>query len=265
MGNSVRVLTATGVDHFRSYLARLRRGDSCDLPLELLSGMKSSARLPGGAEIEFEPVVFQSKLDMVVYLSDRFRLVPQAQVDQSSGLWSWLSLYYFDQLCPLNKLGRRTPGQDYRFILDLDFRRWQRHLLFGPYQIYRLHGEKAPLLLYGPLHKTNQYFVELSARQAILTNRGVIEAANLLYFDPVAGKPRRGAGGTVRKGGNLIRFIDVVQQLDLTHDLYSMTGTEVLELLPPEFDRWRPRQKEAKLLLDMFKESTEKADRKQRG
>jgi hypothetical protein len=31
----------------------------------------------------------------------------------------------------------------------------------------------------------------------------------------------------------------VVQQLDLTYDLYSMTGEQILQLLPGEFDRWR--------------------------
>jgi len=40
--------------------------------------------------------------------------------------------------------------------------------------------------------------------------------------------------------GTLYRFIDVIQQLDLTYDLYSMNGEEILGLLPPEFDRWRP-------------------------
>jgi hypothetical protein len=34
----------------------------------------------------------------------------------------------------------------------------------------------------------------------------------------------RKIGATARKRGTLIRFIDVVQQLDLTHDLYSNRG-----------------------------------------
>ncbi len=262
MGDSVRVLTERGMQQVRSYLADLRKGSVRRHPAELLTETAFSAKMPGGTEVEIEKRTFQSKLEMAAYVYERFRMAPQAQVDQSPGLWSWLSLYYFDQLCPVNKLGRRIPGQDYRFILDLDFRRYLRHLLFGPYQIYRLHADKAPLLLYGPLHKTNQYYVELSARQGILTNRGVIEAATLLYFDPLAGKPKRGAGGTARKAGNLIRFIDVVQQLDLTHDLYSMTGAEVLDLLPSEFDPWRPGQKGVQLFLRFFRQDSGNIGRK---
>jgi len=59
-----------------------------------------------------------------------------------------------------------------------------------------------------------------------------------LYFDRKTAKPKR---GSLMKNspGTLYRFIDVVQQLHLTYDLYSMTGEEVLDLLPSEFDRWR--------------------------
>jgi hypothetical protein len=43
--------------------------------------------------------------------------------------------------------------------------------------------------------------------------------------------------------GTLLRFIDIIQQLDLTYDLYSMSGEEILALLPPEFDKWKDSQR----------------------
>ena len=99
------------------------------------------------------------------------------------------------------------------------------------------------MLLSGPLYETSRYYLELSARQGFITSRGIIEAANILYFDSENGKPKRGPAVTTRKPGALIRFIDVVQQLDLTHDLYSMTGEDVIALLPPEFNEWRPGER----------------------
>ncbi|MFH1977184.1 MAG: hypothetical protein ABIJ52_16800 [Pseudomonadota bacterium] len=39
--------------------------------------------------------------------------------------------------------------------------------------------------------------------------------------------------------GTLFRFIDVIQPLDLTYDLYSMSGKDIIGLLPPEFDKWK--------------------------
>ena len=73
----------------------------------------------------------------------------------------------------------------------------------------------------------------------MVTNPGVIEAVNLLYFHEREKRPKPAALSKKQKPGTFFRFIDVIQQLDLTYDLYSMTGGEVLELLPREFDRWR--------------------------
>jgi hypothetical protein len=33
--------------------------------------------------------------------------------------------------------------------------------------------------------------------------------------------------------------VHVLQQLDVTYDVYGMTGQQILDLLPLEFDRWR--------------------------
>jgi hypothetical protein len=241
MGTPVRTLNEKGIQIFREYLAELRIGLMRRAPVELLEDPGYTAKMKGGLEVE--KLTFHSKLDMVKYLFEKFQNLPSSQIDQNIGLWSWLSLYYFDQVCPANTAGKRDPGQDCRHILDLDFRRYYRHLLNGPYNIFRFHGERAPLLLSGPLNKPSKFYEELSSRQGFVTNKGVIEAANFLYYDPHRKGPKSGAGGITRKSGTLLRFIDVVQQLDLNYDLYSMTGAEVLALLPSEFDEWIPKER----------------------
>jgi hypothetical protein len=40
--------------------------------------------------------------------------------------------------------------------------------------------------------------------------------------------------------GSLYRFVDVIQQLDVTYDLYSISGPEIISLLPGEFNHWKP-------------------------
>jgi len=238
MGDPVRALNEKGILEFSKFLTELREGATRQTPMELLTDPSYSSKIADKAEVEDR--LFNNKLEMAKYLYEALQIFSQSQIDQNVGLWSWLSLYYFNQVCPSNKSERRIPGQNGRHILDVDYRRYYYHLLVGPYNVYRLHGEKVPLLLSGPLYETSRYYLELSARQGFITNRGIIEAANLLYFDSANGKPKRGPAVTTRKPGALIRFIDVVQQLDLTHDLYSMTGGEVLALLPSEFDEWRP-------------------------
>jgi hypothetical protein len=63
-------------------------------------------------------------------------------------------------------------------------------------------------------------------------------AAATLYFDYKKNKPKFGAIPK-NKPGTLYRFIDVIQQLDLNYDLYSMSRDEILDLLPQEFNKWK--------------------------
>jgi hypothetical protein len=257
MGDLIRTLNEKGIQIFREYLVELRIGLARRVPVELLEDPGYTAKMKG--ELEVEKLTFDSKLDMGKYLFERFQNLPSSQIDQNIGLWSWLSLYYFDQVCPIKDAGKRNPGQDSRHILDLDFRRYNRHLLNGPFNTFRLHGERAPLLFYGPLDKPGKYYEELSSRQGFFTNKGVIEAANLLYYETRRKSPKSGAGGVTRKPGTLLRFIDVVQQLDLTYDLYSMSGEEVLTLLPSEFDEWVPKERLKATFWGLFKEGKGKS------
>jgi len=40
----------------------------------------------------------------------------------------------------------------------------------------------------------------------------------------------------------LRRFVDVLQQLDVNYDLYSMSAEAIVGLLPDEFDKWRKKR-----------------------
>jgi hypothetical protein len=237
MGDVVRVLNEEGIRRFQGYLGDLRQGVQVDPPWDILTDTWCSARLQ--RQVVIDKLVFKRKLEAARYLEGVLGPFGSRAVDQHVGLWTWITLYYFDQLCPPAARGMRRPGADYRFILDLDFRRYYRHLLVGPYTIFKIHKEKVPLLLHAPLQLVTKFNEELGSRQGFITNRGVMEAANYLYFDPKKGKAKSGAAVTTRKPGTLIRFVDVIQQLDLTYDLHSMTGREVVSLLPPEFDEWR--------------------------
>ena len=44
-------------------------------------------------------------------------------------------------------------------------------------------------------------------------------------------------------------FVRVLQKLDLTHDIFGLSGMQVLEPLPAEFDAWRPDDRQAPLSL----------------
>ena len=237
MGRLVRILNENGIEKFREYLDALRSGSIQSPPKDLLEDAWSSAKLY--VEIEIENTSFQNRLEAGRYFNNVFQTLDHAKLERNVGLWSWMSLYYFDLLAPPKGNAKRRPGLNYRFILSTDPRLYYRHLLFGTYIAYKTHGEKAPLLLYSPLSQTNKFHLELFARQEFITNTEIIAAANYLYFDKRRNMPKKGAAAAARKPGTLFRFIDIMHQLDLTHDLYSMSKEEILELLPPEFDEWK--------------------------
>lgn len=238
MRKTVRALSEAGLDRFRAYLADLRRGATRPPPIELLDDAGATRELPVDTVVELRP--FASRLAVGIYLNERLGAMDVEEVDADAGLWGWLSLFFFDEVCPLRPDGTRRPGQDYRHVPTFDFRTSHRHLLYGPYQVYRRHGDVAAVLLSGPPHSESGVYHEIAGRRELIANRGVIEAATLLYYDPERRTPRRGAQGPATSPGTVRRFVRVLQQLDMTYDIYGLSGEQLLELLPPEFDAWRP-------------------------
>jgi len=235
----VRRLTQKGIEEFRMYLAAIRSGAVAEPPRHLLTAPDASAPVQGSPEIE--ETTFGTRLDAARYLDRAFSGLKLDSIETDVGLWSWLSLFYFDQVCPPGPNRLRKPGRDYRHILEPGYRHGHRHLLGGDYLVYTVYdlGEGlCKLLLYTPCHVESRFHHELATRQSLITNKGILQAVHDLHLDKKAGRPKRGT--LVRNGpGTLFRLIDVIQQLDLTYDLYSMTGEQILQLLPAEFDRWR--------------------------
>ena len=75
--------------------------------------------------------------------------------------------------------------------------------------------------------------------QDLIANRGVLDAASLLYFDEETKQLKPGCQPSHPRAGTVRRFVRVLQQLDLTHDVYGMSGKEIVTILPNEFDAWR--------------------------
>ena len=233
-------LTDEGIRFFRQQLEFLRTGDSASLPSELLSDPVYAA--PVKSRVELTRMRFDSKLDFCLYITTYLDFKRSPELLYSAGLWSWLAVFYFDQVCPIDN--NQKPRADYRYILAdaRDWRHYYRHLLAGPARVYHLHDVHARLLLSGPLHQQGDFFEQLASRQEIVTNRGAIQAAGLLYWDSVSERPKRGAAATEKKPGTLRRFTDVYYQFDMTYDMHSMDGKHIASLLPAEFAPWlQPR------------------------
>jgi hypothetical protein len=164
---------------------------------------------------------------------------PEASgLDRDPGVWTWLSCFFFDQLCPKRSDGTRRPGEEARWIPSGHAFRYYRHLLGGPYLIYRAfrdNPDRAKIVLCGAVDSPGDFVEQLASRQDFVQNKAVIDAATALYLSPESGKPKRGASPTQRKPGTLRRFVDVVNQFDPVWDLYSIGTVELINKLPAEF------------------------------
>ena len=86
-----------------------------------------------------------------------------------------------------------------------------------------------------PAHRPGDVAEQLSARQERISNPTVMAVASRLYVRKKT--IRRGAAG--RGPGSARRFAAVLNQLDLTWDLYDLEPEGLLRLLPAEFDAFR--------------------------
>lgn len=226
---TIRSLNSEGIAALREFLAEVRQDPSAAPPMSVLYDEATSVPLRWNVEVEAR--TFASRFEAAGYLYEAFRSADAVAVERERGIWAWLSLFYFDALCPEWR-GRRSPGEEARWVLDP--RRPYRHLLAGPYAIYKayaLHPEDAMIVLCQPVHRPGKFVEHLSWRRDLLTTPAVVAAATRLYYDPKTGKPRRRAQSTTAPG-NFSRFIQIVTQLDVTWDLYSLTADALLWRLP---------------------------------
>lgn len=235
----LRNLNENGIKQFGYFLDSLTTASPHSFPAHLLDDPAASCDVPGGAVLEKRR--FETRYDFGCYLTavltDR---VPSAML-QEPGIWAWLSMFYFDQLCKKKKDGRLVPGERAKWIPDSDYRRYYRHLVSGPYNVCRVFARDpsaCKALLLNTLDTPGELYEQVAARQHLVTNRGLITAMSRMYIDPRQGKLQRGVGGKGPGSARRLAF-DVLVQFDLTFDLYSMSSDEIAGVLPREFDKFK--------------------------
>lgn len=66
------------------------------------------------------------------------------------------------------------------------------------YRLFTLHHQNARLLLHPPVHQHGAFIYDLGFRRDLITNKDLIEAIDLLYWDTKRHRPKRGATTTTR-------------------------------------------------------------------
>ncbi len=234
----LRRLNEKGLGEFSLFLDSLVGDDPSETPKTLLEdhGMSDPLEIL----IDIEPQDFDTRYKAAEYLFNALSTLDNSEVERDKGLWAWLSLFFFEKLCTVDTSGLRKPGARAKWIPETgDFRRYYRHLLAGPYLIYRAHRDnpkRALVLLCGRLDRPGEIVEQLASRQEIITNQAIIETATKLYIDTKTGQPKTGAAG--KGGGSARRFAEILNQFDVTWDLSVMESEDILNMLPKEFDKF---------------------------
>lgn len=234
----LRRLTAIGIERFAEFLDLLHADPTRLLPTALLEDSSCSEIF--GKPTEVHPKIFGSRYAAAEYLDAIVMQSNVSEVERDVGLWTWLTLFFFDELCPASKDGGRSPGARPRYIPEPEnFRRYYRHLLAGPFLIYKAHrdnAKRAMAVLCQPLDKPGDVVEQLASRLEYVSNPAVMEVATKMYVDPQTKRLKRGSQSD---NGGAERLSKVLDQFDVTWDLYATEVPEFFRILPREFERFR--------------------------
>jgi hypothetical protein len=235
MKRVVKAFNKEGLSKFRSFLENQQFELAAPPPYDYLDMPSLTTSVDGYAEID-DTVVFGTRLEAGKYFCNVLTGLRDSE-NQNLGMWAWLSLLYYDHLCPPLSKGFRKPGKVYGYIPSELYTEYYRHKLLGPYNLYKLHNKYAAALLSNPPHIVGEINEQIASRQTIVANVEMMKSIHQLYYDEKNSSFKRGAT-TRRKGGTVDRFWRVKEQLDWTYDFFSMSSEEILSLLPTEFKPW---------------------------
>jgi hypothetical protein len=189
---------------------------------------------------------FESRYDFGVYLSNLFQSVDLLEMlsEANDGLWAWLAVIYFKQLAP------GKPSRYEHYVVDRSGGKGgltYRHAVRTSFQLVRVHEERARVCLSVPMSRWGDMAEQMTARQTLAMHPGFMDTAYSLYFND--GKLYKGASSRAkaarkrkpgdRRGlGGAGRLALTLQRLDLTYDTEVMQASELVPVLPKEFQKW---------------------------
>ena len=241
---ALRRFNIAGLSEFKHVLDALRAGDdNAEASLTaLLDDEQFSEKV--SPPVSFDTRTFRDRLEFAEYAFLQLGGLDTGLVSADAGLWSWLTVLYFDQVCPTTSSGNRKVLKEPHYIFKeggtrFDFRNSYRHHLWLAWRVYSQNPtQPSQVLLRIPLSIHPEIAEQIAGRQEFLTVPCLLGAADLLYWDDGSGKVKSGVAGKTSPA-TIRRLALVAGQFDLTFDLYGMTGEEFVDLLPAEFDRFR--------------------------
>ena len=127
------------------------------------------------------PRLFATRFVWASYALALTGFAPDREVKAEISLWAWLTLVYFDQVCPPTA-GVRDLGQRTRYVpTGSVYRTYYRHLLAGPWQILiglRNNPERARAILGGAMHTPGELYEQVASHMELTISTTVLSLSN---------------------------------------------------------------------------------------
>jgi hypothetical protein len=238
MRGILRRFNDAGIAEFVRRIETLRAGGTAEIDDEYITDAKWTE--PVVPEVPMERPSFQTKRNAGEYLSPRTRAARDTYGDDDRGLWTWLSAWHWDAVCPVRENGQRKVLAPYFYVFGHAFaQRRKQHLIAVAVQMYDM-CPTSRLILESPLTRLTKVVECVSTRLMFRRIKGFIPLLDVMYYDFQRGAPKPGIiDPRVTKPGDLANRLPArIRQLEVTHDLTNLTAEQLLNLLGDEFRQW---------------------------
>lgn len=238
----VRRFNDAGLLRFEQWLALAQSQHAPIPPTDMLEDAEMTCVLE--QKIEVEQQQFPRRFEAAKYLYEILRGHDLNEPERDKGLWAWLTVYFWDVVCPVDGKGKRHVMRLERYYPQVEiYTRYYKHLLLGPYVLYAAHAddpERAMCVLANPVDKPGDVVESIASRKYIATSAAMVAVATVLFTE--RGAYKRGAQDadkSKQRGGTSRRLAkDFGEQIDRTYDLHLMDRDSLVSILPKEFKKW---------------------------
>ena len=232
-----RRLTQEGVDRAKEHLAAIRADPFMDVaaPQDLLQEARFAEPIEDGPEVYHLPI--QTRRDAADYLMGLTPAISADAVDDDA-FWSWLGMFHLQDLVLAPKERSSLTPMDETFVINpadqLSLRVEWRHCLRSTWRVADRYGESAAFILDRKILEFSEITRFTLQFKRVFNSEGIVPLILALYTR--GARTRRGFSNNV---GGIRHLVRVLDQLELTHDVYGMKAEALMEILPAEFERWK--------------------------
>ena len=236
----VRCLNESGIREFAANLQAMRNPALLtpypEPRTDLLHDPRHSQPFPLG-DAEVAQRRFANRRQFAQYIDSRFQAAGISHDVDIPGVWEWLTLFYFNEVCMARPDSSYDVKNDFgRYIVRANGGvRNHRHLLRDPYLVFRAYRgsphSESDVVLNQPLHEPGDVVESICARERLRTSPAAMRVARMLFYDASNDQ----SNPITRSEGGLRHYCKFVQNLPTEFNLTELSEQTLLAMLPDQF------------------------------